>query len=138
MLAHILLVVSRVGAVKMLGQRQGKSKGKGVAKCKGKWGSYEEEAWGPTAKGQWGPAAQGQWGEPAAAEGPATEGDPGRLNRRLLARDCVVKKILRPYAAADGRVLYGESADEELLNKASLRSILTAEVSELSRALAGA
>ena len=116
----------------MFGKSHGKFKSKGSKsspgrKGKGKAASQQETWWGGSQE-QW-----PQWTEAAAAESTAAEGDTGRTHRRLLARDNLVKKILRPYAAADGRVLYGENGDEELLRKASLRTILTPEISELSR-----
>ena len=116
----------------MFGKSHGKFKSKGSKsspgrKGKGKAASQQETWWGGSQE-QW-----PQWTEAAAAESTAAEGDTGRTHRRLLARDNLVKKILRPYAAADGRVLYGENGDEELLSKASLRTILTPEISELSR-----
>ena len=118
----------------MFGQRKGKSKSKTSAKGKGKWSegkgkaASQQETWWGSSQEQW-----PQWTEAAAAESTAAEGDTGRTHQRLLARDNLVKKILRPYAAADGRVLYGENGDEDLLSKASLRTILTPEISELSR-----
>ena len=90
-------------------------------KGKGKWSAHDEAPWGQGAqwgqgaKGQWAPTGQGQWAE--NTEEQATEAGAARFNRRLLARECVAKKILRPYAATDGRVLYGDGADEELLSK---------------------
>ena len=53
--------------------------------------------------------------------------------RRLYARDFAPKKILRSYAAADGKVFYVEGTDMKMLEKESLRRWLTPETSELSR-----
>jgi len=102
----------------MFGKSHGKFKSKGSKsspgrKGKGKAASQQETWWGGSQE-QW-----PQWSEAAAAESTAAEGDAGRTHRRLLARDNLVKKILRLY--------------EELLSKASVRTILISEISELSR-----
>ena len=112
------------------GGRKGKSPPKGKAQQKGYYKGHEKEAWtaGQEAtSGWWGGWHEG--GAPVAAEQMAGSG----MSRRILARDAFVKKFLRPYAAADGRVLYGEGSDQDPLQKAQLRSLLTPEVSELSR-----
>ncbi len=109
---------------------KGKSPSKGKQQQKGYYKGQEKGAWtaGQEAASGW----RGGWhegGAPAAAE-PTAEGG---MSRRILAPDAFVKKFLRPYAAADGRVLYGEGSDQDLLQKAQLRALLTPEVSELSR-----
>ena len=110
--------------------RKGKSPSKGQQQQKGYYKGQEKGAWAAgqeAASGWWGGWHEG--GAPAAAEPTAL----GGTSRRILARDAFVKKFLRPYAAADGRVLYGEGSDQDLLQKAQLRLLLTPEVSELSR-----
>ena len=112
------------------GGRKGKSPPKGKAHQKGYYKGHEKGAWTAeqeATSGWWGGWHEG--GAPVAAEQTAGSG----MSRRILARDAFVKKFLRPYAAADGRVLYGEGSDQDLLQKAQLRSLLTPEVSELSR-----
>ena len=116
----------------MFGKASGR-KGKSPSKGKQQKGQHKGQQKGPWANPEPAGSWWGGWQEPEAATGEAAPSAEGGFVRRILARDCVVKKILRPYAAADGRVLYGENGDEELLGKASLRAILTAEVSELSR-----
>ena len=77
------------------------------------------------------------WNEPAAdwASGYAadTEDNRPQWTRRLLGRESMVKKLLRPYASGSGDVLYSNGDDLALLQKASLRQILTPEISEMSR-----
>ena len=51
--------------------------------------------------------------------------------RRLYARDLAPKKILRSYAATDGKVFYGEGSEGEMLEKESLGRRLTPETSQL-------
>ena len=111
---------------KASGGRKGKSPPKGKAQHKGYYKGQEKGAWtaGQEATSGW----WGGWhevGDPVAADQTAGSG----MSRRILARDAFVKKFLRPYAAADGRVLYGEGSDQDLLQKAQLRSLLTPEVS---------
>ena len=51
----------------------------------------------------------------------------------VLCLRAMVKKVLRPYAAGSGKVLYSNGDDLALLQKESLRNFLTADVSEISR-----
>ncbi|CAE7416375.1 unnamed protein product [Symbiodinium sp. CCMP2592] len=114
---------------------------------KGKKGSWGSGAWSAANKGKgsgWGydaPAGRGKgkgysayeqgdwmsWSAPAEAE------EPHGAKRRLLSRELMVKKLLRPYASASGSFLYSDDNDIELLSKQSLRSLLNADTSELSR-----
>ena len=77
------------------------------------------------------------WNEPAADWGwgyaADTEDNKPQWTRRLLGRESMVKKLLRPYASGSGDVLYSNGDDLALLQKASLRQILTPEISEMSR-----
>lgn len=123
----------------MFGARGNFGKGK-----KGNWGSG---AWGAANKGKgsgWGYEAptgrgkgkgysayeQGDWMSWSAA---AEAEEPHGAKRRLLSRELMVKKLLRPYASASGSFLYSDDNDIELLSKQSLRSLLNADTSELSR-----
>lgn len=119
----------------MFGKAHGGRKGKSPSKSKQQQqkGHYKGQNKGDWSAGQ--ETSSGWWnnwgdsGQPAASEQTAE----GGLSRRIVARDVFVKKFLRPYAAADGRVLYGEGSDQDLLQKAQLRVLLTPQVSELSR-----
>ena len=113
-------------------------KGKGNAGTGGAWwggggcmgkgkgtkghGYGDREAWNPA----W-PPLQHQ------APQPGYEGEGRTSTRRLLGRDSMAKKFLRPYAASSGNFLYGDGTDMEMLAKTCLRQLLITEVSELSR-----
>ncbi|CAE7463496.1 unnamed protein product, partial [Symbiodinium microadriaticum] len=116
--------------------KYGKGKGKagtggtwwGGGGCMGKgkgtkgYGYGDREAWNPV----WSPLQH-------QAPPPGYEGEGRTSTRRLLGRDSMAKKFLRPYAASSGDFLYGDGTDMETLAKTCLRQLLTTEVSELSR-----
>ena len=59
--------------------------------------------------------------------------DESTAKRRLLGRELLAKKLLRPYASAAETVLYGEGhTDIEALGKQSMKTWLTADTSEFS------
>ena len=106
------------------------------------------KSWGKTSsewqKGKGKKGKDRNWSEPATdnsswwggdnwGEGQGNQTGPTGYARRLYARDFAPKKILRSYAASDGKVFYGEGTDVEMLEKESLRRWLTPETSELSR-----
>ena len=116
--------------------KYGKGKGKagtggtwwGGGGCMGKgkgtkgYGYGDREAWNPA----WSPLQH-------QAPPPGYECEGRTSTRRLLGRDSMAKKFLRPYAASSGDFLYGDGTDMETLAKTCLRQLLTTEVSELSR-----
>lgn len=113
----------------MFGQG-GKKGGFGKGKKGASW-------WGDSAVAKGGKTSS--WSEPGpdwSATGtwrPAETEEKSGWTRRLLGRESMVKKILRPYAAGSGEVLYSNGDDLALLQKESLRKLLTADVSEISR-----
>ena len=102
--------------------------GKGAAEWgKGKSKKGKDKSWAEPQTSWWGSET---WSEAGAASASAA---PGGYTRRLLARDFAPKKILRSYAAPDGKIFYGDGTDLEMLEKDKLRAWLTADTSELSR-----
>ena len=117
-----------------------------AARAKGGWGGSgggSGGGWGYGGYSAYDAAAMGRGkgygykGQEAAQWAPAWSGgteDESTAKRRLLGRELLAKKLLRPYASAAETVVYGEDhTDIEALGKQSMRTWLTADTSELSR-----
>ena len=119
----------------MFGGR-GSSKGAGKGGKKGQAAWYGTETWkGGSGGGKSGWSDRsGDWGASSWRTNASSEVEEKTAwTRRLVGRESLVKKLLRPYAQAGGQMLYSNGDDLALLQKASIRKLLTADVSEMSR-----
>ena len=100
------------------------SKGK-FAKGSGAWRTGKSKGF------QKGKVAAGKAAENASAEDWSTPAETPSTTKRMIARNCFGKSLLRPYASEDLSFLY--LTDENFFQKSELRSYLNAENSELDR-----
>ncbi|CAE7353997.1 unnamed protein product [Symbiodinium sp. CCMP2592] len=99
-------------------------KGK-FSKGSGAWRSGKSKGF------QKGKPMTGKASENASTEDWSAPAETPSTTRRMIARNCFGKALLRPYASEDLSFLY--LTDENFFQKSELRSYLTAENSELDR-----